>query len=128
MNDIKVLTILGTRPEIIKLSEVMKELDKHTNHIIVHTGQNYDYELSEIFFNDLEIFNLSIKSKLFSETAIALLDLTLLLKLLVIRSIAQLSFERLIAVTNPVKLPPIMQIFCLFMIFFYKLILTIINK
>jgi len=49
----KVLTVIGTRPEIIKLSEVIKELDRHTNHILVHTGQNYDYELNEVFFNDL---------------------------------------------------------------------------
>ena len=54
-NKIKVMTIVGTRPEIIKLSEVMKELDKHTNHIIVHTGQNYDYELNELFFEQLNV-------------------------------------------------------------------------
>ena len=47
---IKVMTIVGTRPEIIKLSVVMKELDKHAHHIVVHTGQNYDYELNELFF------------------------------------------------------------------------------
>lgn len=51
----KVMTIIGTRPEIIKLSRVINELDKYTEHIIVHSGQNYDYELNEIFFNDLEI-------------------------------------------------------------------------
>lgn len=51
----KVMTILGTRPEIIKLAEVIKELDKYTSHILVHTGQNFDYELNEVFFNDLEI-------------------------------------------------------------------------
>ena len=50
---IKVMTIVGTRPEIIKLSEVIKELDKHTSHILVHTGQNFDYELNEIFFEQL---------------------------------------------------------------------------
>jgi UDP-N-acetylglucosamine 2-epimerase (non-hydrolysing) len=55
MKKIKVMTIVGTRPEIIKLSEVMKELDKHTNHIIVHTGQNYDYELNELFFEQLNV-------------------------------------------------------------------------
>ena len=49
----KVVTIVGTRPEIIKLSRVIAELEKHVNHILVHTGQNYDYELNEIFFNDL---------------------------------------------------------------------------
>ena len=51
----RIMTIVGTRPEIIKLSRVIKELDKHTNHILVHTGQNYDYELNEIFFEDLGI-------------------------------------------------------------------------
>lgn len=51
----KVMTIVGTRPEIIKLSRVMAALDKHTEHILVHTGQNYDYELNEVFFKDLEI-------------------------------------------------------------------------
>lgn len=47
------MTIVGTRPEIIKLSRVISELDKHLAHILVHTGQNYDFELNEIFFNDL---------------------------------------------------------------------------
>ena len=51
----KVMTIVGTRPEIIKLACVIKELDKYTEHILVHTGQNYDYELNEVFFNDLGI-------------------------------------------------------------------------
>jgi len=55
MSKLKVMTIVGTRPEIIKLSEVMKELDRYVEHIIVHTGQNYDYELNELFFNQLEI-------------------------------------------------------------------------
>jgi UDP-N-acetylglucosamine 2-epimerase (non-hydrolysing) len=55
MDNLKVMTIVGTRPEIIKLSQVMKELDRHIEHIIVHTGQNYDYELNEIFFEQLEI-------------------------------------------------------------------------
>ena len=49
----KVMTIVGTRPEIIKLACVIKELDKYTEHILVHTGQNYDYELNEVFFKDL---------------------------------------------------------------------------
>lgn len=52
---LKVMTIVGTRPEIIKLSRVMAELDKYTEHIIVHTGQNFDYELNEIFFKELGI-------------------------------------------------------------------------
>lgn len=51
----KVLTIIGTRPEIIKLALVVQELDKYTEHILVHTGQNYDYELNEVFFKDLGI-------------------------------------------------------------------------
>jgi UDP-N-acetylglucosamine 2-epimerase (non-hydrolysing) len=52
---LKVMTIVGTRPEIIKLSRVMAELELHTNHVLVHTGQNYDYELNEIFFQQLSI-------------------------------------------------------------------------
>ena len=52
---LKVLTVVGTRPEIIRLSRVMSLLDEHVNHIIAHTGQNYDYELNEIFYQDLEL-------------------------------------------------------------------------
>ena len=52
---LKVVTILGTRPEIIRLSRVMDALDKDTDHQIVHTGQNYDYELNQIFFDDMGI-------------------------------------------------------------------------
>ena len=52
---LKIMTIVGTRPEIIKMCRVINEFEKHTNHILVHTGQNYDYELNEIFFNELEI-------------------------------------------------------------------------
>lgn len=51
----KVLTIVGTRPEIIKLSRIIDELKKKLDHVLVHTGQNYDYELNEIFFNDLGV-------------------------------------------------------------------------
>ena len=51
----KVMTIVGTRPEIIKLSRVMAELDRLTRHVLVHTGQNFDYELNEVFFEDLEL-------------------------------------------------------------------------
>ncbi len=53
MSRIKVVTILGTRPEIIRLSRVMSVLDRHTDHVIVHTNQNYDYELNEVFYKDL---------------------------------------------------------------------------
>ena len=49
---IKVMTIVGTRPEIIKLSRVISELSEHSNHVLVHTGQNYDYELNEIFLRN----------------------------------------------------------------------------
>jgi UDP-N-acetyl-L-fucosamine synthase len=51
----KVATILGTRPEIIRLSRVMAALDRYAEHVLVHTGQNYDYELNQVFFEDLEI-------------------------------------------------------------------------
>jgi UDP-N-acetylglucosamine 2-epimerase (non-hydrolysing) len=51
----KVLTIVGTRPEVIKLSRVITELDRRVDHVLVHTGQNYDYELNEVFFHQLEI-------------------------------------------------------------------------
>src|SRR6516225_10880823 len=51
----KVATILGTRPEIIRLSRVIAALDRYTDHVLVHTGQNYDYELNQVFFQDLEV-------------------------------------------------------------------------
>ena len=52
---LKVLSIVGTRPEIIRLSRVFNKLDKYCDHILVHTGQNYDYELNQVFFDDLDI-------------------------------------------------------------------------
>lgn len=55
MKKLKVITVVGTRPEIIRLSRVMAKLDEYCEQIIVHTGQNYDYELNEIFFQDLEV-------------------------------------------------------------------------
>jgi len=55
MKKLKLMTIVGTRPEIIKLSETIKKCDKYFEHILVHTGQNYDYELNQIFFEDLGI-------------------------------------------------------------------------
>ncbi len=55
MTKLKVMTILGTRPEIIRLSRVMARLDDFTDHVIVHTGQNWDYELNEVFFEDLAV-------------------------------------------------------------------------
>lgn len=55
MKKLKVMTIVGTRPEIIRLSRVLARLDEHMDHVLVHTGQNYDYELNQIFFDDLDI-------------------------------------------------------------------------
>ena len=55
MKKLKVLTVIGTRPEIIRLSRVLARLDEHCEHLLVHTGQNYDYELNQIFFDDLDV-------------------------------------------------------------------------
>ena len=55
MNKLKVITIVGTRPELIRLSRVISKLDIYCEHILIHTGQNYDYELNQVFFDDLEI-------------------------------------------------------------------------
>ena len=52
---LKVMTIVGTRPELIKMSRVIAHFDEHTHHVLVHTGQNYDYELNQVFFDDLGI-------------------------------------------------------------------------
>ena len=69
----KVATIIGTRPEIIRLSRVIDAFDYHFNHILIHTGQNYDYELNEIFFEDLGIrkpdYFLNAAGKTAAETA-----------------------------------------------------------
>lgn len=55
MKKLKVMTVVGTRPEIIRLSRVMAKLDEHCDHVLVHTGQNYDYELNQVFFDDLGV-------------------------------------------------------------------------
>ena len=55
MQKLKVVTVVGTRPEIIRLSRVLARLDEHCDHVLVHTGQNYDYELNQVFFDDLGI-------------------------------------------------------------------------
>jgi len=55
MKKLKIITVLGTRPEIIRLASVMKLLGEHTEHLIVHTGQNYDYELNQVFFDELGV-------------------------------------------------------------------------
>lgn len=65
----KVMTIVGTRPEIIKLATVIKELDKYTEHILVHTGQNYDYELNQVFFEDLGLREPDVYMEAAGETA-----------------------------------------------------------
>lgn len=72
MKKLKVATIVGTRPEIIRLAECIKKCDQFFDHILIHTGQNYDYELNEIFFEDLEIrkpdFFLNVAGKHLGET------------------------------------------------------------
>jgi UDP-N-acetyl-L-fucosamine synthase len=55
MKKLKVITVVGTRPEVIRLSCVLRKLDKYMDHVLVHTGQNYDYELNQIFFDDLDL-------------------------------------------------------------------------
>lgn len=55
MQKLKVMTVVGTRPEIIRLSRVLAKLDHHCEHVLVHTGQNYDYELNQVFFDDLDV-------------------------------------------------------------------------
>jgi len=55
MRKLKVMTVVGTRPEIIRLSRVLAALDRHADHVLVHTGQNYDYELNQVFFDDLGV-------------------------------------------------------------------------
>ncbi len=67
----RVLTIVGTRPEIIKLSRVIAELDEHIDHKLVHTGQNYDYELNRVFFDDLGIRSPDVFLEAAAETAAA---------------------------------------------------------
>ncbi len=65
----KVATVVGTRPEIIRLSRVMAALDQHMDHVLIHTGQNYDYELNQIFFDDLEIRKPDVFLEAAAETA-----------------------------------------------------------
>ena len=71
MRKLKVMTIVGTRPEIIRLSRLIPKLDQFCDHVLVHTGQNYDYELNGVFFSDLGIrkpdlfLKLLLKSELF---------------------------------------------------------------
>ncbi len=86
MPDLKVMTVLGTRPEIIRLSETIKKLDRFTNHILVHTNQNYDYELNKIFFEDLSLrdpdYSLDVKAgsigeqigKIITQTEMVMVD------------------------------------------------------
>ncbi len=67
---LKVMTLVGTRPELIKMSRVIAELDRHVEHVLVHSGQNYDYELNQVFFDDLEIRKPDHFLGVASETAI----------------------------------------------------------
>ena len=55
MDRLKIITIVGTRPEVIRLSSIIKKLNIYFEHLLLHTGQNNDYELNEIFFDDLEL-------------------------------------------------------------------------
>lgn len=57
INKLRLMTIVGTRPEIIKMSEIIKQADKYFDQVLVHTGQNYDYELNKVFFENLGIRN-----------------------------------------------------------------------
>lgn len=72
MKKLKVMTIVGTRPEIIKMSAIIKKCDKYFDHILVHTGQNYDYQLNQVFFDDLELrepdYYLSVVGETLGET------------------------------------------------------------
>ncbi len=69
MSKLKVVTVVGTRPEIIRLSRVIAKLDQHCEHILVHTGQNYDYELNQIFFDDLGMRSPDVFLECAGETA-----------------------------------------------------------
>lgn len=71
MKQTKVMTIVGTRPEIIRLSRVMAKLDEYLEHILVHTGQNYDYELNRIFFEDMDLRKPDVFLEAVGETAMA---------------------------------------------------------
>lgn len=78
MKKLKVMTVVGTRPELIRLSRVIAELDAHTRHVLVHTGQNYDFELNEVFFRDLGIRKPDHFLAAAGETAVATIGNTLL--------------------------------------------------
>jgi UDP-N-acetylglucosamine 2-epimerase (non-hydrolysing) len=69
MSKMKIMTVLGTRPEIIRLSRIIPVLDEHSNHILVHTGQNYDDHLNKIFFEQLGVRtpdeNMGVRSETF---------------------------------------------------------------
>jgi len=76
----RVMTILGTRPEIIRLSLVMKVLDQHSEHVMVHTGQNFDESLSDVFFSELDVrapdIHLGIRSTSFADQAAEIIQKT----------------------------------------------------
>ena len=82
MNTIKklcLMTIVGTRPEIIKMSAIIKKCDQYFNHILVHTGQNYDYSLNQVFFDDLVLFKqqeASIRLEMYISNLVRLISFT----------------------------------------------------
>ena len=80
MSKIKVITVVGTRPEIIKLSCVIRDFEKIFNHILVNTNQNFDYELNKVFFEDLKIkkpdYNLSCDDVSSAKTISNIISLT----------------------------------------------------
>ena len=80
MSKLKIFTVLGTRPEIIRLSSIIKKMDNHKNidHILVHTGQNYDYELNQIFFKDLDLSQ--PKYKILSKSTNSIITITEIIK------------------------------------------------
>ena len=79
MTKLKVLTVVGTRPEIIRLSEIIKKLDKFTNNILVNTGQNFHFNLSKVFFKDLDLrkpdYEIKIKAKIYISKLVILLKM-----------------------------------------------------
>ena len=76
MNKMKVMTIVGTRPEITRLSEVIKACDRYFDHVLVHTGQNWDYTLNEIFFEELELESLITTSVLLVTICVRLWEIS----------------------------------------------------
>ena len=100
MNKLKLMTIVGTRPEIIKMSAIIKKCDMYFDHILVHTGQNYDYTLNEVFFKDLGLrapnHYLGVVGENLGQTMVRLHPMKLL------TLYAMYSFKSLITLRRPV--------------------------